>query len=375
MRIAVNATILDEKPGGLGVYSSYIIRELARSGAEMRVFTSAPATLGVVPIRRVPNSVRPSRGVMGHLSRISWSQAIFPTRAKKEKADVSFIMTPTEGSAMPRLPQVVVVHDLLPLKYPREFPRMGMFYRKVMPRILANSAAIITRSDSTRKDCIEVYGLEDRKVFVVRDGVAPEFTPNSPGPAVSRVRERWGAENYLLYVGSLVPHKNIGGLLEAYAAASGRISNPLVIVGRKDTGFYPALARKAAALGVAGRVKFLDYVPFDALYDLYRAATAFVFPSLYEGFGSPILESMSSGLPVISSGFSAMAEVAGDAACLVDPADKRVFSEAMVRIANDRKWHAELKARGLERGRQFSWERAGQATLSVLEGAARVGNS
>ena len=375
MRIAVNATILDERPGGLGVYTAYIIKELAELGAELRVFTSAPATVGVVPIRRVPKTVRPSRGALGHLARISWSQAIFPTRAKREKADVSFITTPTEGATMPRIPQVVTVHDLLPLKFPDEFPRIGVFFRKVLPGILNNSTAIIVPSESTKKDCVEAYGLEPAKMFVVPEGFAAEFSPNSPEPAIARVKARWGIENYFLYVGSILPHKNIAGMLEAYALASKKTANPLVIVGRKDPRFYPALARKAASLGIIDRVKFLDYVPFDTLHDLYRAATAFVFPSFYEGFGLPILESMASGLPVISSNSSSMPEVAGDAACLFDPADRKACADAMIRIATDKKWHAELKAKGLLWMRQFSWDKAGKATLAVLEGAAKMGKS
>lgn len=375
MRIAVNAAILDERPGGLGVYTANIIKELAGLGAELRVFTSAPATVGVVPIRRVPKSVRPSRGALGHLARISWSQAIFPLRAKREKADVSFITTPTEGATMPRIPQVVTVHDLLPLKFPDEYPRIGVFFRKVLPGILNSSTAVIVPSESTRKDCADAYGLDAKKMFVVPEGFAAEFSPNSPGPAAARVKERWGVGDYYLYVGSILPHKNMAGLLDAYAVASRKVFNPLVIVGRKDSRFYPALAKKAASMGIAERVKFLDYVPFDALHDLYRAAMAFVFPSFYEGFGLPILEAMASGIPVISSNSSSMPEVAGDSACLVDPADWKAFAEAMVKVEGDKKWHAELRTKGLERMRKFSWEKAGKATLAVLESAARLGKS
>ena len=370
MRIAVNAAILDERPTGLGVYTSNIIQELAKAGAEMRVFTSAPATVGVVPLRRIAKRVRPSRGAYGHFNRIAWSQLVFPYRAKHEKADVALVTTPTEGTVFPFVPQVVIIHDLLPLKFPAEYPRLRIFFEKVLPRILRKSAGVIACSMSTKKDCVESYGLDPDRVYVVHEGFSSAYFPGGRELAVKRVRERHGMEEYFLYVGSILPHKNVAGLLDAFALASKKVSSSLVIAGRKNRPFFPELAKRADGLGVRDRVRFLDYVPAGELPDLYRAASAFVFPSLYEGFGLQILEAMASGTPVISSRLSSLPEVAGDAACLVDPRDSGELGGAMARVISDHAWRKELIGKGRERAKGFSWEKAAKETLAVLEKAA-----
>jgi len=373
VRVAVNATILDEEPTGLGVYSAAMIRALAGAGARPEVFTASAAALGGIPVRRVTGLVRPSRGGMGHLARIAWSQAVFPARAKLAGAGVALALTPTEGAVVPLLPQVTIVHDLLPVRFPGEYPRLGRFFSVVLPRILRRSAAVVAVSEATKHDCVEFMRLDPARITVVGEGCDGAFTPAGREASVEEMRREHGIEGYFLYVGSLLPHKNVGGLIEAFALAAASVKGPLVVAGGRDERFLPALRATSVALGISDRVRFLDYVSRDRLPALYRAADAFVFPSLCEGFGLPVLEAMASGIPVVTSRSSALSEVAGDAASLVDPHDTRAIADAMGRIGADRAWRDGMVARGLERARSFSWERAARDLLAVLERAAGAG--
>jgi glycosyltransferase involved in cell wall biosynthesis len=210
------------------------------------------------------------------------------------------------------------------------------------------------------------------KIVVVHHGVAGRFRPHeddrrslvdgvqpdaSQQPATPR-------EPYFLYVGTIQPRKNLVRLLEAFAQLSPEAPR-LVIAGKRGWLSAP-IERRAAELGLAERVVFAGYVPDAELPGLLRGALAFVFPSLYEGFGMPVLEAMAAGVPVLTSSTSALPEVAGDAALLVDPCDTAAIAGGMARLAGDASLRADLRARGLARAAEFTWERCARETLAVL---------
>jgi glycosyltransferase involved in cell wall biosynthesis len=181
------------------------------------------------------------------------------------------------------------------------------------------------------------------------------------------VKSKYGLKSYLFYLGNLMPHKNLRKLLRAFALLHRELPYTLVIAGWKDPRHYPALEAEAQSLGLAEKVLFLNYVPADDLPALYAGAEAFVFPSLYEGFGLPPLEAMACGCPVLVSNIASLSEVCGDAAYYVDPYDANHIAEAIYRVATSRELKENLAFKGTERAKLFSWEKSAREHTKVFE--------
>ena len=280
---------------------------------------------------------------------------------------------------------VFTLHDLIFLFHPETHkPLNRWFLTLMMPRFLRAADAIIAVSECTRRDAIRFYGITEEKITVIYEGVSPRFRPASP-EAVRAVREKYSLpEHFILYVGTIEPRKNLTALLEAFhhfLATCSSLSAPcdlrpatcdlrLVIVGKKGW-LYESFFHRLRELGLDDRVIFTGYVPDEDLPAIYSAADLFVFPSLYEGFGLPVLEAMACGVPVVCSNTSSLPEVAGDAALLVDPTDVRALAGAMERVLMDKHLRAELRAKGLERAERFTWEGAARETLEVYREVVR----
>jgi glycosyltransferase involved in cell wall biosynthesis len=272
---------------------------------------------------------------------------------------------------MPSIPQVIIVHDLIPLLFPRDHLRPQHYFRSFVPLLLRRSRAIVTVSENTKRDIISCYGIEAEKVLVVPDGY--DKSRYRMGIDVEGVKGKHGLTSYLLYLGNLMPHKNLLRLFQAFARIVREVPHMLVITGRKDPRFYPALEAEMQVLGLQDRVRFLDYVHADELPSLYAGADIFVFPSLYEGFGLPPLEAMACGTPVIVSNVSSLPEVVGDAALMVDPYDIEGMAKAMYKVLSDVELSEEMRRKGLERAKSFSWEQTAQSILKVCEEVHRRG--
>jgi glycosyltransferase involved in cell wall biosynthesis len=274
---------------------------------------------------------------------------------------------------------VFTLHDLIFLFHPETHkPLNRWFLTLMMPRFLRAADAVIAVSECTKRDAIRFYGIPEEKITVIYEGVNPRFRPASP-EAIAAVRARYNLpEHFILYVGTIEPRKNLTALLEAFHhLLATRSLRPapcdlrLVIVGKKGW-LYEGFFRRLRELGLEDRVIFTGYVPDEDLPALYSAADLFVFPSLYEGFGLPVLEAMACGVPVICSNTSSLPEVAGDAALLVDPADVRALAGAMERALTDEALRVTLRARGIEKAGRFSWEGAARKTVEVYQWVARL---
>jgi len=293
---------------------------------------------------------------------------------------------------------VVTIHDLGYLYYPEAHRLVDRLYLNLSTRYNARAAThLIADSSATKRDLIERYGIEPDKITVVYPGYdvlslskgnETTFQPVRDEEAIEAVKARYGiAGDYVLFVGTLQPRKNLIRLIEAFSPStrlrraqssrSGRrLSNPqspisnlqLVIAGKKGW-LYEEIFQQVEELELEGKVVFTGYVVAGDLPALLSGAGLFVFPSLYEGFGLPVLEAMACGTPVICSNASSLPEVAGDAALLVDPLDVEGLAAAMERVLGDEALRAELIERGFERARKFSWERCARETLDVLERA------
>jgi glycosyltransferase involved in cell wall biosynthesis len=267
---------------------------------------------------------------------------------------------------------VVTIHDLGYLYHPRAHRPLDRLYLDLSTRYNAQAASfIIADSKATKLDLIRCYGTKSKKVVVIYPGYdESKFHSVRDEAAVEAVKARYGIEgDYILFVGTLHPRKNLIRLIEAFSSLAPRLS--LVIAGKKGW-LYEEMFYRVKELGLEGRVVFTGFVPEDDLPVLLSGARLFVFPSLYEGFGFPVLEAMACGVPVVCSDSSSLPEVVGDAALKVNPLDVEGLKNAMERVLCDEELSAEMVKRGLERARNFSWERCAEETLAVLEKAGKA---
>ena len=283
----------------------------------------------------------------------------------------NFVPPPTRSRRV-----VLTVHDLAFKRFPETAPHGTRWWLARLDRALERAARIIVVSESTRRDLIDLYRVDPARVTVVPLGVdGSVFRPADP-EVVAAVRSRFGIDGpYLLYLGGIEPRKNLPNLLAAFARLTPQLS--LVIAG-SGVGWNPEgtdlLGQALAGLpdGVRTRVHRTGYVSESEKVALLSGAEAFVYPSLYEGFGLPVLEAMACGTPVVTSNVSSLPEVAGDAAVLVDPADPAAIAEGIDRSLGDVELHLRLVAAGLERAERFSWEETARRTTEVLRGAGET---
>lgn len=269
-------------------------------------------------------------------------------------------VVPWNAPLLRRTRIVTTIHDLGFLAFPEAHTRFQNFYLRLTTRWAAVAAhRIIAISQATADDFVRYTGVDPQRVVVIHHGVAPEFNPQHQSPSPY--------QRYMLYVGTLQPRKNIMRMIEAFAQATLHPDTHLFIGGRAGWLSQP-LQQRIDELGLSDRVHLLGFVPDDQLYGLMAGARAFVFPSLYEGFGMPVLEAMASGTPVITSTTSALPEVAGDAAILVEPTDVSAIATAMQQIDTDDALYDELRQRGLAHASAFTWARCAALTQAVLRG-------
>ena len=271
---------------------------------------------------------------------------------------------------------VVTVHDLGYLRYPEAHRPADRLYLDWSTRWNARqAAAVLADSQATKDDLVRAYGIDPGKIRIVYLGRDEALGPVRDVHELARVRERYGiAGRYLVYVGTLQPRKNLARVIQAFGRLAGdpSLADVQLVLAGKRGWLYDDLFAQVARLGLADRVLFPGYVADADLPTLLSGALAFVFPSLYEGFGIPVLEAGACEVPVITSNTSSLPEVAGDAALLVDPHDVDAIAEAMYRLVTDPALRAELIRRGRENVKRFSWEKCARETLAVLEEVGRA---
>ena len=302
--------------------------------------------------------------------RLSWEMARRPPDLLFVPAHVLPIVHPRRS--------VVTIHDLGYLYYPEAHRLLDRLYLDLSTRYNARAAAhLIADSSVTKRDLIERYGTEPGRITIVYPGYDNTvFQPVRSKEALEAVKAKYGiVGDYVLFVGTLQPRKNLTRLLTAFSLCDlhdpNKFGTPtsnlqLVIAGKRGW-LYEQFFRQVEELGLEGRVVFTGYVPEGDLPALLSSARLFVFLSLYEGFGLPVLEAMACETPVVCSNVSSLPEVAGDAAILVDPLNVEGLAAAMERVLGDEELIAGLIERGLEQVRKFSWERCAHETLKVLE--------
>jgi len=343
-------------------YSFDLIRHLLalRSNHRYRLYFNHPPPYEL-RITNHESRVMPFPRLWTHL-RLSWEMARCPP-------DVLFVPAHVLPVVHPRR-SVVTIHDLGYLYYPEAHRLLDRLYLDLSTRYNAHAAAhLIADSSATKRDLTERYGTEPDKITVVYPGYdQTTFQPVRDEKVIEAVKARYDiAGNYVLFVGTLQPRKNLIRLTEAFSNLQYPISNIQLVMAGKKGWLYEKIFQQVEELGLERRVVFTGYVVEGDLPALLSGARLFVFPSLYEGFGLPVLEAMACGTPVVCSSASSLPEVAGDAAVLLDPLDVEGLAAAMERVLHDEELRAELIERGFEQARKFSWERCARETLEVLE--------
>ena len=356
MRIAIDARKLRDY--GIGTYIRNLIRHLARIDRTSEyVLIVRPADIEIASalgdnFRAVPD----------------WSRAYsfreqltIPLDLRRERVDLfhapHYVLPPLIPCK-----SVVTIHDCIHLRFPQYLPnRLAYVYARSSLWVATHrSSRVLTVSETSKRDILRYFRVPERKIDVIYNAIDERLREAPSEDEVARVRERYQLKDpFVLYTGNIKPHKNLERLIEAFHTLrrDGLEHVKLLIIG-DEISKYATLRRAVHRHKLHKHVRFFGFVSDKTLASLYRLASVFVFPSLYEGFGLPPLEAMAAGTPVITSNVSSLPEVVGDAAVLIDPYDPGAIADAMRRVLTDSALHADLRQRGLARVRDFSWERS-----------------
>ncbi len=362
---------------GVGTYIRNLVQSLSAIDSVNRyVLVARPGDAGGFPQLGSNFEVVPYRGPESNFAR----SAVFPLFLAKFQADVYHIPIGIVPTWMPR-PYVVTVHDLTGLLYQtqRNFRHTIRFLR--FQRALKRADQIVVVSDATLRDVASVGGVAAHKIRRIYNAPDPVFTSQPKRDdckELQRLLERYQVQYpFLLYAGTIRPHKNIPRLIEAFAVLRSELETHsqyrdlrLIIIG-DEISKYPDVRRTVIQSRVEKTVRFLGFVPIETLRLFYKAAKAFVFPSLYEGFGLPPLEAMACGTPVVTSSVSSLPEVGGDAAMFVNPESVFDIARGMREVLLNDDLRASLIHKGLQRAVQFNWLDAGREVLRTYEDCVR----
>jgi glycosyltransferase involved in cell wall biosynthesis len=372
MRIGIDGKVLSSRAGGIGTSAYNLVRSCVRAAAdrypelEFVIFTGPQTSLEDIHGSNCTIDTR-FQGVDSSLFRLL---ACIPRGLRARHIDLFHGL---DHIGVPLLEKVgryiVTIHDMIPLLWPQWVTRKHrLVVTAAYHRLRRQADLVITPSEATKADVVHRLRIDPQRIVVVPWGCDERFRPTGDPDRFTMVRERYRLPaQYLLFVGTLEPRKNLSTLLRAYALLRTEgLGNglKLVIAGRAGW-LYAEIFATVKTLALEDEVIFSGFVADEDLPDLYRGAQLLVFPSLYEGFGLPILEAMASGVPVITSTTASMPEVAGDAAILVDPHDPRAVAEGMARVLAGDQVRQTLIERGLRRAQRFTWDSVAQKTLDL----------
>jgi glycosyltransferase involved in cell wall biosynthesis len=370
LRIAINALYL--LPGGVGgteIYLRQLLTALERVDQENEylIFTNRETGRDLAPVsprfRHLPQPVQAEIRPL----RILYEQSSLPSIIDHEGVDLVFNPGFTSPKSL-HVPAVTVFHDLQHVHHPEYFRKRELpFWNLLLSQAARASARIIAASEATRRDVIEHYHLPDAKVVTIPHGVEEAFF---------RLERNPDTENpFLLCVSTLDPNKNIEKLIQVFGGLRGEFPKlKLVLAGLRgmQTARVEALVDE---LGLRSAVRITGWIPRQDIYGLYERATAFVYPSTFEGFGLPVLEAMAAGVPLACSRIDPLVEVAGDAASFFDPKSEQEMAQAIWNLLTEPEATARQVERGKKRASGFTWEESARRTLGVFEDVARAGDS
>lgn len=374
-RIGFDATAAFTQGGGIGRYTRELLDAVLRLESHYRfqIFTGRlshdlkiagkPGGVADTGIRHLPLSPRWLYRLWYRLRLPIPVQLFTGTIALFHSPD--FVLPPVWG----RIPTLLTVHDLSFEYYPETFTdSLVRYLKRVVPWSVGRASHILADSRWTKRDLISLYQTPAEKITVLYSGVNERFCPVRDQTDLALVRQKYhlGDEPYIFTVSTLQPRKNHMMLIRAFASVAAEIGHSLVIAGGKGW-LYEEMMAEIERLGLINRVRFTGFVEDEDLPALYSGASCFVFPSLYEGFGLPILEAMACGTPVIASNASSLPEVSGEAALQLSPFDGDAWAGELLSLVKDEHRQRRLSEAGLARARRFSWRNAARQLLEVYD--------
>jgi glycosyltransferase involved in cell wall biosynthesis len=365
LRIAIDARKLGDY--GIGTYVRNLLRHLSRIDSTTEyVILCRVQDCGVVEelgenFRAVPEPA----------AAYSFSEQLrIPMDLRREGADLfhapHYVLPPLVPCR-----SIVTIHDCIHLRFPQYLSgRLAYAYARSSLWVATHrSNRVLTVSEASKRDILRYFHVPETKIDVIYNAIDERFGEPPDDEEVSRVRERYQLNDpFILYAGNIKPHKNLERLIEAFQMLRrGNLEHVKLLIIGDEISKYATLRRAVHKYKLHKHVRFFGFVPDRTLAVLYRLARVFVFPSLYEGFGLPPLEAMASGTPVITSNVSSLPEVVGDAAVLIDPYRSDAIADAIQRVLTEPVLHEELRRRGLQRVRDFSWERSVRRVREIYE--------
>ena len=372
MRVAINGWFWDQPSTGSGQTVRYLVPALVAQDSTLAISLVVPEwatrgqAIGEMP-ERVTLTPVPCRP--GNLGKLWFEQRTFPRTCRQLGADLAHI--PYFASSLsPLLPTVVTIHDLIPMILPEyRGSVLVRLYTSLVASAAARARLVLTDSEASKRDILSHLELADTRVHVVYLAPGAHYQPVDDPDRLEAVRRKYDLpEDFALWLSGFDVRKNAQSLLHAYTWVYEALGDyhPLVMAGvtpEEDTRFFPDPRRIAAELGGSDAVRFPGWVDEADKPALYSAATVFVYPSRYEGFGLPILEAMACGTPVVTSNAASLPELAGAAAFQVDPDDPRQLGAAIIALCVQEDLHAEMREKGLAQAAQFTWEKTARETL------------
>lgn len=371
--VGIDVTAALTQGGGIGRYTRELVRALVGhdDGYNYTLFSARPpAKLPVPDPLPEANNVRYRQAPLDSrwLYRLWYRLRLpLPVQTFTGRVDLfhspDFVLPPLWG----QVPTLLTVHDLSFLHYPQTFtPALVNYLNRVVPRSIRRATHILADSEATKADLVELWQVAPEKVTVLYSGVDALFRPVTRPRQIKPVREKYGLGDapYLLSVSTIQPRKNYQTLIRAFRPVAEQWPHNLVIAGGKGW-LYEEVLAEVTRQGLADRVHFAGFVADEDLPALYSDASLFLFPSLYEGFGLPLLEAMACGVPVVTSKASSLPEVAGEAALQLPPEDEVAWSAAMHTLLGDGQQRAHLVAAGFLQARRFTWQKSARQLFQV----------
>jgi len=354
--LIINLSVLFAKPTGISNYAKNLfpyLKSLNPTLLTAQKYSGFNCYL-------IPHNLTPAQGTKGHFRRLIWTQFKLPKISRALQSNLLFSPIP-EAPLGNKCRSIVMVHDLIPLRFPKRFSPLIPYFKSYIPQVLRQAEHIICNSTATAQDISDFYKISFKKITPIHLAYDVNCFRK-----LELINNRDRNPPYFLYLGRHDPYKNLHRLIEAFAKIPSN-DYQLWLAGPCDRRYTPKLQIQAKELGLSDRIKFLDYVAYDELPILLNQALALVFPTLWEGFGLPVLEAMACGTPVITSNLSSLPEVVGEAAILIDPYQSQEIAAAMQAVGENAQLRSRLSLLGLQRASQFSWAKTGQATVEVLQ--------
>lgn len=370
-KIVFNATILNDKPTGLGVYCKNVLSRIDRNLNDYILYTDNFKSEEKKNNKEIILKTKSDNKIKSIILR----NYTFKKWIKENKDKDILHYSPTQhGVTVKGIKQIVTIHDLMPLYFPKGRIQQYIYYKYNLQRIIDNSEMIITCSNNTKNDLINEYKIDKNKIKVIYNGFDMPKEEVNKEKSSEYIKGKYKIENYIFMMGIHYSYKNLHSVIEAYDLLKNEINNDLVIAGGNSGTYGQELIKLVKEKGLENRIKFLGYVPDEDKDKLYQGAKIFVYPSKYEGFGLPVLEAMANHTPVVCSNTSSLPEVVGDSALKFNPDNIEEIKNAINSILSLSKSDYEKQIKkGLEQTKKFSWDKCTEEIEGIIRSVAKQG--